>query len=49
MLPEMIFGGIAVQIVELKLNEARWDCLEELRREAQRVSLIKQLRPRPVG
>jgi len=41
MLPEMIFGGIAVQIVKLKLNEARWDCFEELRRKAQGVSLAK--------
>jgi hypothetical protein len=41
MLPEMIFGGIAVQLVKLKLNEARWDCLEELRREAQGVSFDK--------
>jgi len=41
MLPEMIFGGIAVQIVELKLNKARWDYFEELRREAQGVSFDK--------
>jgi hypothetical protein len=49
MLPEMIFGGIAVQIVELKLNETQWDRLEELRWETHRMSLTDQLTPRPVG
>jgi hypothetical protein len=41
MLSKMIFGGIAVQIVELELNEARWDRFEELRRETQRLSLTE--------
>jgi hypothetical protein len=49
MLPEMIFGGIAVQIIEVKLNETRWDCLEEFCRETQCMSLTEQLSPHPVG
>jgi hypothetical protein len=49
MLAEMILGGLGAQIVELKLDEARRDRLEELRWKTQRVSLTKQLTPHPIG
>ena len=41
MLSRMVFGSITMQIVKLKLNEARWDCIEELRGKAQRVGLAE--------
>ena len=41
MLSGMVFGRITVQIVKLKLNEMRWDCIEELRGKAKRVALAE--------
>jgi hypothetical protein len=45
----MILGGVTVQIVEFKPNEAWWNSPEKLCRETQRMSLAEQLTPHPVG
>src|SRR5437868_5890915 len=49
MLHRIIFGGITVQIVKLKLNEARRNSLKKFGRESQCMSLAKQLMPHPFG